>query len=111
MKHKNNVTFADCSGGFLGIKKQLRECKIVISARMHCAINAVCENVPTIFLSYSQKSIGMCKYVYGDDKWVILLNEIQTNLIEKAKEMLDDRETIIQVLSRRNREIQEYTEK
>ena len=111
MKHKNNVTFADCSGGFLGIKKQLRECEIVISARMHCAINAVCENVPSIFLSYSQKSIGMCKYVYGDDKWVILLNEIQTNLVEKAKEMLDDRETIIQVLSRRNREIQEYTEK
>lgn len=108
MEHKDNVTFADYSGGFLGIKKQLRECRIVISARMHCAINAVCENVPTIFLSYSQKSIGMCKYVYGDERWVIRLNDINTDLISKAKELLDKRETISQLLSDRNKEIQEY---
>ena len=108
MANKGKVTFADYSGGFLGIKKQLRECKIVISARMHCAINAVCENIPTIFLSYSQKSIGMCKYVYGNDKWMIKIGEINTDLISKAKELLDNRENVSQVLSIRNKEILKF---
>ena len=108
MANKGKVTFADYSGGFLGIKKQLRECKIVISARMHCAINAVCENVPTIFLSYSQKSIGMCKYVYGNDKWVIKLEDINKDLIGKTKEMLDDREKASRVLVARNKEILKF---
>ena len=108
MSYKGNVSFADHSGGFLGIKKQLRECKIVISARMHCAINAVCENVPTIFLSYSQKSIGMCKYVYGNDKWVIKLGDINKDLIGKTKEMLDNHEKISQVLVARNKEILKF---
>ena len=105
MANRDKVTFADYSGGFLGIKRQLRECKIVISARMHCAINAVCENVPTIFLSYSQKSIGMCKYVYGNDKWVIKLGDINKDLIGKTKEMLDNHEKISQVLVARNKVI------
>ena len=108
MSHKDKVTFADYSDGFLGIKQQLRECKIVISARMHCAINAVCENVPTIFLSYSQKSIGMCKYVYGDESWVIRLNDMNTDLISKTKELLDEREAVIWALKCRNNEIWEY---
>ncbi len=108
MANKEKVSFADYSGGFLGIKKQLRECKIVISARMHCAINAVCENVPTLFLSYSQKSIGMCKYVYGNDRWVIKLGDIYTDLISKAIELLDNRENINQQLLNRNKEILEY---
>ena len=110
MANKEKVSFADYSSGFLGIKKQLRECKIVISARMHCAINAVCENVPTIFLSYSQKSIGMCKYVYGNDKWVIKLWDINTDLISKTKELLNDRENINRQLSDRNKEILDYIE-
>ena len=108
MSHKDKVIFADYSGGFLGIKIQLRECKIVISARMHCAINAICENVPTIFLSYSQKSIGMCKYVYGNEKWVIKLGDINTDLISKVTELLNNRETVSQMLSDRNKEILEY---
>ena len=108
MSYKENVSFADHSGGFLGIKKQLRECKIVISARMHCAINAVCENVPTIFLSYSQKSIGMCKYVYGNEKWVIKLKNINTDLMSKVKELLNNRNEVCKVLVDRNRGIQEY---
>ena len=108
MANKEKVSFADYSGGFLGIKKQLQECKIVISARMHCAINAVCENVPTIFLSYSQKSIGMCKYVYGNDKWVIKLGDINKDLLGKTIELLDSREKVSQALSIRNKEILKF---
>ena len=66
----------------------MRECKIVISARMHCAINAVCENIPTIFLSYSQKSIGMCQYVYGTKEWVVPINNAEIELIPKIELMM-----------------------
>ena len=98
MFHKDKVTFADYSGGFLGIKKQLRKCKIVISARMHCAINAICESVPTIFLSYSQKSIGMCKYVYGNEKWTINIREMDKKLLGLALDMLRDKDEIANFL-------------
>ena len=110
MGQKSEVSFADYSGGFLGIKRQIQECKIVISARMHCAINAICENIPTILLSYSQKSIGMCKYIYGNDKWVIKLTDIDENLIEKARELLDNRETVKDFVISRNKEIQQYVD-
>lgn len=108
MKCQDEVSFADYSGGFLGIKRQLRECKIVISARMHCAINAICENIPTILLSYSQKSVGMCKYVYGNDEWIVEVKNLDDHLIKKVKKMLDNRERIKDLLSVRNREIQQY---
>lgn len=110
MAHKDCVSFADYSGGFLGIKKQLRACKAVIAARMHCAINAICENVPTLFLSYSQKSIGMCKYVYGNEKWVIKLSNIDADLISKVKELLENREEVCQALINRNKAILKETE-
>lgn len=111
MCKKEYVLFADYSGGFLNVKRQIRQCKMVIAARMHCAINAVCENVPTIFLSYSQKSIGMCKYVYGDDRWAIRLNKLTDELIIKSKNMMDNCYEISLLLKKRNDKIQEYITK
>lgn len=40
---------------------------MVIAARMHCGINAIICGVAAIFLSYSEKSRGMSKLVYGKD--------------------------------------------
>lgn len=60
--------------GFVDTKKELIKCNIVIAARMHCAINALAANVPTILVAYSRKAVGMCQYVYGNDDWVIPLS-------------------------------------
>lgn len=38
---------------------------MVIAARMHCGINAIICGVSAIFLSYSEKSRGMARLVYG----------------------------------------------
>ena len=65
---------------------------------MHCAINAICESVPTIFLSYSQKSIGMCKYVYGNEKWTINIREMDKKLLGLALDMLRDKDEIANFL-------------
>lgn len=59
--------------GFIDAKRYLAQCQIVVAARMHCAVNAICVGVPTIFLSYSKKSIGMCELVYGSRCWAVPL--------------------------------------
>ncbi len=73
------VHLVDNDPGFLGTKKILAECDIVIAARMHCAINAIAAGVPTIFIAYSQKAVGMAEYVYGNKEWVIPLRELTEN--------------------------------
>ena len=104
IENQKHIKFADYTGGFLGVKKQLRECHMVISARMHCAINAICENVPTIFLSYSQKSIGMCQYVYGTKEWLVDLRKLEESLLQKMEE------EIVEKLKGRNDDIQKEYE-
>lgn len=105
-EERKHYVMADYREGFLGIKRQLRACQIVISARMHCAINAIHENIPTIFLSYSQKSIGMCKYVYGNKQWVVDLRNAEKELPDKVQMMLQNTDTLRNALAQRNAEIQ-----
>lgn len=63
--------------GFIGIKRDITKCDFVVAARMHCAINAITMNVPTLFLSYSDKAVGMANMVYGDSKAVIPLHDLE----------------------------------
>jgi len=105
---QTNSTVADTTKGFLGIKEQLQECCLVASARMHCCLNALAENIPTIFVSYSQKSIGMCEYVYGDKKWVVDLKNIKDELPPKIEMIFKDREPISEEIKKRNLEIYDY---
>ncbi|WP_304425677.1 polysaccharide pyruvyl transferase family protein [uncultured Adlercreutzia sp.] len=81
------VRFADTSQGFLGVKAQLLQCSFLVTARMHCAINALHEGVPTLLLSYSQKSQGMCEYVYGSREWVVPLQSGSEAILRKMKLM------------------------
>ncbi len=110
MVYKEEVVFADSSSGFIGLKEYISQCYVVAAARMHCAINAIDENIPAIFLSYSQKSIGMCKYVYGNDKYLISIKEIENSLIDKIKEVIKDSEELSKKLEKRNEEIGCYYE-
>ncbi len=106
-EYQNHIQMADHRGGFLKIKAQLPQCKIVVSSRMHCAINALHENVPTIFLSYSAKSKGMCNFIYGDEKWVIDIKQIDELLLDKMDEMLQKQDEIREYLVKRINKIQE----
>ncbi len=105
MSNKGKVTIARADGGFLGIKRQIRECHIVAASRMHCAINAIHENVPTIFISYSKKSLGMCRYIYGDEKWSIPLGKTEPGLVGLMGQLLAKRDDVSAYLNNRNLEI------
>ena len=108
LSEKTGSKLADTSNGFLGIKDQLQDCCMVASARMHCCVSAIVENIPTIFISYSQKSIGMCEYVYGDQKWNVSLKDIESRLIPLINEMYFDRIEISNKIKIRNKEILSY---
>lgn len=90
---------------FIDTKSYLGKCKVVIAARMHCAVNSITVGTPAIFLSYSQKARGMAKYVYGDDKWCIPLQHISEELQPALYSMLNDLEAIDNIVAKRNNEI------
>lgn len=108
-KYHEAITIIENDIGFLGTKKELIKCNIVIAARMHCAINALAARVPAIFVSYSRKSIGMCDYVYGHSDWTISLNRehMEDILIDKVKDMMKNEKEIRKYLNKRIPEIQD----
>lgn len=109
-QYNTKVTLCDVHG-FIDAKKYLRQCKFLISARMHCAINAIIEGIPAIFLSYSQKSIGMSRFIYGTEKWCIPLEEIESRLLIAISELNNDYDAIVDSIINKNIEIEKlYSE-
>lgn len=72
---RKRVRLLDTDPGFVGTKRVLAECELVIAARMHCAINAMTAHVPTLLLAYSQKAQGMAEYIYGHGDWILMLSD------------------------------------
>lgn len=103
-EHRSKAIVVEPSG-FLDAKKYLRRCRFVVAARMHCAVNAICEGVPTILLSYSQKAIGMCEFVYGESDWVLSLNHVEAQLPDKLSDLAAHEGAIREYLSNRMGEI------
>ena len=103
----NSVGMLQRDLGFLGTKSEILRCNIVIAARMHCAINALASIIPTIFVSYSKKSIGMAKYVYGGNDWVVPIDDMDTDRCFRiVQKMVDNEYAIKQHLQKRIQDIQ-----
>ena len=107
-EYQEAVTLLESDPGFVGTKKELVKCDLVIAARMHCAINALAAHVPTILVAYSRKAVGMCQYVYGNGDWVLPLSEFSNEgvLEEKVRCMKNQRSAIRDYLNKRIPEIQ-----
>lgn len=91
---------------FIDTKNYLRECIIVVAARMHCAVNAITVGTPAIFIAYSQKSIGMSNFVYGKNEWCISINDINRDLIDLIINLLNNEEGVRKIINKRIFEIQ-----
>jgi polysaccharide pyruvyl transferase WcaK-like protein/glycosyltransferase involved in cell wall biosynthesis len=99
---RGRVSLAVEATSFREAKKLLRTCDIVLAARMHCAINAITEGVPTILLAYSPKAYGMAEYVYGDHKWALPIQAFDgASMTAAAEEMLLRRTELSRYLGRR----------
>lgn len=107
-EHQGSLKLLKTDAGFIGIKKELIKCDLVIAARMHCAINALTAHVPTILIAYTRKAEGMCQYVYGNKKWMVQLSELgKENILEdKVRDMKKENSEIRDYLAKRIPEIQ-----
>lgn len=102
------VVLIDEDKGFLHMHSIIESCQIVLAARMHCAINSILSGNPTVFLSYSRKSKGMCEYIYGNSEFCINLSDYEEGLIlHKVEQILNDRPKIVSFLTHRVAEIRE----
>jgi polysaccharide pyruvyl transferase WcaK-like protein len=104
---QRHAELLDTDPGFLGVKRELVKCDVVIAARMHCAVNALAAAIPTILLAYSQKAIGMSQYVYGTREWSIPLEEFEgETVLHAVRELLVRGEDISSALRKRAPAIQ-----
>jgi len=100
--YQNNVTIVEADPRFIDIKNILIKCDLVIAARMHCCINAISAFVPTLFVSYSQKSQGMCEYIYNNRDYVVKLSDFcSDNCLEKIGIMLNNQIEVQSYLAQR----------
>lgn len=108
-EYLDSIIVLESDPGFVGVKKELIKCNLVIAARMHCAVNALAAHVPTLFVAYSRKAEGMCQYVYGNGEWVLPLSESAREgvLEDKVRSMKNQEATIREFLHKRIPEIQE----
>lgn len=105
-RYRDSVRLVNTDPGFIGIKKVLIKCDLVIAARMHCAINAITAYVPTLLLSYSQKTQGMSQYVYGHRDWLLTINDFcSDNCLTVIDNMLFNKDEIHGYLANRISEI------
>lgn len=102
IKNQERITLIDTDPGFLGIRRTLVDCDLVIAARMHCAINAITAYVPTVLLAYSQKSKGMAEFIYGNRTQIIDLKEFNARSVNPLiRRIIDNKDTINKSLTAR----------
>lgn len=111
-KYKQKICVVDEDLGFLGTKDCFSDCCMIASARMHCSINALCEGVPAIFISYSEKAKGMAEYFYGNRDYVVDISNVESDLLVKIEEVINNQEKMNKYVANRLNEIkEEYNEK
>jgi len=72
------------------IKYVISKCNFFIGARMHSTIAAVSTLVPTLFLSYSNKGVGMSKFIYNEMPLYITLDNFSRNALNEKFNLLED---------------------
>lgn len=96
---------------FIDTKRYIKMCRVIAAARMHCAVNAITVGTPAIFIAYSQKARGMCKFVYKNDLLCLSLNEIDSKLPKLIVYLLNEECKIRQEINVRVENIREiYTD-
>lgn len=87
---QHDVTLLPAGMGARGTKRLISSLSVLIASRMHCAIAGISIGVPTLLLSYSDKSLGMAEYVYGDRSWVLPVASSPESIIVAANSLLSN---------------------
>lgn len=88
-KFQDRIRMIEPGLGAKKTKKIISDCDMLISARMHCCVAGVSSGVPTLFLTYSPKGIGISRYAYGNDDMWLNTKEINGRILNaKVKSIL-----------------------
>lgn len=87
--YSDYIKLVSSDPGFIGLQEDLSACDILIGARMHCCINAITCGVPALFLSYSEKSKGMSKLVYGKEVACVPLEDFNEDNINGIMDLCE----------------------
>ena len=99
-KYQKKVALLQSKIGAPCSKGALKQCDLLISARMHCCVAAVSQNIPTIFLGYSIKAEGMARNVYDNTEWVIPVKDLSAEfLIDKIRAIIANKEMLRRYLA------------
>lgn len=78
----DRIHILDRGIGATKTKGYILKCDLLIAARMHCCIAGISAATPTVFLTYSQKGIGMARYAYGNDDLTINLKDFTADSLD-----------------------------
>lgn len=94
-KFKDRVILLPKYLGAQRTKGYISQCDLLIAARMHCCVGGISTATPTLFLTYSNKGIGMAEYAYNCHDYDIPYNEIISDkFLIIINTMLEHREEI-----------------
>lgn len=66
------------------VKWVIGRTQVYAGARMHSTVAAVSGHVPTVFITYSNKAIGMARDIYGDDSMIVDGRKISKERLAEA---------------------------
>lgn len=106
------LVLADASLRAREMKHLISRCRFFIGSRTHSTIAALSSGVPTISLSYSMKSRGINRDVLGHEDFVLPVNDLSPESLQKMLQKLIDREAEVRTtLERRMPVIKENAKK
>jgi polysaccharide pyruvyl transferase WcaK-like protein len=89
----DRLVLADASLRAREMKYLISRCRFFIGSRTHSTIAALSSDVPTISLSYSMKSRGINRDVLGHEDFVLPVNNLSLQSLQKMLQELIDRES------------------
>lgn len=94
-KYKERVSILPPDIGAKATKGYISQLDLLVAARMHCCVSGISTAVPTIFVTYSNKGIGMAQYAYGHHDYDIPVSSLLSPDFESLIiRMLNNREQI-----------------
>ena len=64
-EYKQRISILPPYIGAAKTKGYIQQMDLLIAARMHCCVGGISVATPTLFVTYSNKGIGMSFYAYG----------------------------------------------
>lgn len=68
-KHSERVGILPAKLGARKTKAIISRMDLLVAARMHCCVGGISTSTPTLFITYSNKGIGMSGYAYGHHQY------------------------------------------